>query len=153
MKENKITPYLWFDNNCEEAIRFYMTVFKNSKLISTMPGPDGSIMGASFQLNGQDFFALNGGPQFKFTEAVSFFIHCETQEEVDHYWNKLTAGGEESMCGWLKDKYGLWWQVIPSTLSQLLGDKDRGRAGRAMQAMLKMRKIDIQKLKDAADKL
>lgn len=151
MKEHKITPFLWFDNNCEEAIKFYMTVFKNSKLIGTIPGPNGSVMGATFQLNGQDFMALNGGPQFKFNEAVSLYIDCETQEDVDYYWNKLTAGGAESMCGWLKDKYGLWWQVIPSILGQLFSDKDQARAGRAMQAMLKMKKIDIQKLKDAAD--
>jgi predicted 3-demethylubiquinone-9 3-methyltransferase (glyoxalase superfamily) len=151
MKEHKITPFLWFDNNAEEAIKFYLTVFKNGKLISTMPGPNGTVMGATFTLNGQTFMALNGGPQFKFNESVSFYIEVETQEEVDYYWNKLTAGGAESMCGWLKDKYGLWWQVIPSTLTKLFTDKDQGRAGRAMQAMLKMKKIDIQKLKDAAD--
>jgi len=146
----KITPFLWFDGNAEEAMKFYTSIFKNSKVTSTTPGPDGKILFGSFQLDGQDFYALNGGPKFKFTEAVSFFVNCKTQEEVDEFWSKLTAdGGEESMCGWLKDKYGLSWQIIPEILGQLMGDKDREKAGRVMQAMLQMKKIDINALKEA----
>jgi predicted 3-demethylubiquinone-9 3-methyltransferase (glyoxalase superfamily) len=148
----KITPFLWFDGNAEEAIRFYSSVFSNAKLISTMPGPGGSFMGATFQLEGQEFFALNGGPQFKFNEAVSFYVNCDTQEEIDEKWAKLTAdGGQESMCGWLKDKFGLSWQIVPSILGKLFGDPDREKAGRAMQAMMQMKKFDIQKLQDAFD--
>jgi predicted 3-demethylubiquinone-9 3-methyltransferase (glyoxalase superfamily) len=147
----KITPFLWFDGNCEEAMNFYISIFKNAKVLSTMPGPDGTLMGASFQLEGQEFKALNGGPQYEFTEAISLFVNCETQAEVDELWNKLTAGGAESQCGWLKDKFGLSWQIIPSALGRLLGDKDRAKAGRAMQAMLQMRKIDIAKLQQAFD--
>jgi predicted 3-demethylubiquinone-9 3-methyltransferase (glyoxalase superfamily) len=147
----KITPFLWFDNDGEEAIRFYTSIFPNSRMKDSMPGPDGGFFTGTFELNGQEFMALNGGPQFKFTEAISLFVHCETQEEVDDYWAKLTAGGgEESQCGWLKDKYGLSWQIVPNALGELLGDPDREKAGRVMQAMLKMRKIDIAKLKAAA---
>ena len=147
----KITPFLWFDGNAEEAMKFYVSIFKNSKIVSTMAGPDGKVMTGTFQLEGQQFMALNGGPHFKFTEAISLFVSCETQAEVDELWNKLTAGGAESQCGWLKDKFGLSWQIIPSALGRLLGDKDREKAGRAMQAMLQMKKIDIAKLQQAFD--
>ena len=147
----KITPFLWFDGKAEEAMKFYVSIFKNSKIVSTMPGPDGKVITGTFQLEGQQFMALNGGPQFKFTEAMSLFVNCETQAEVDDLWNKLIAGGAESQCGWLKDKFGLSWQIIPSALGRLLGDKDRAKAGRAMQAMLQMKKIDIAKLQQAFD--
>ena len=147
----KITPFLWFDGNAEEAMKFYVSIFKNSKIVSTMAGPDGKVFTGTFQLEGQQFMALNGGPHFKFTEAISLFVNCETQAEVDELWNKLTAGGAESQCGWLKDKFGLSWQIIPSALGRLLGDKDREKAGRAMQAMLQMKKIDIAKLQQAFD--
>jgi len=148
----KITTFLWFDGNAEEAMKFYVSIFKNSKIQSTMPGPDGKVITGTFQLEGQQFMALNGGPQYKFTEAISLFVSCETQAEVDELWNKFTAGGgAESQCGWLKDKYGLSWQIIPSALGRLLGDKDRAKAGRAMQAMLQMKKIDIAKLQQAYD--
>jgi predicted 3-demethylubiquinone-9 3-methyltransferase (glyoxalase superfamily) len=151
----KITPFLWFNDNAEEAINFYVSIFKNSKVGSITrygeagPGPKGTVMSATFQLDGQDFFALNGGPLFKFTEAISFFVNCETQQEVDELWEKLSAGGEKQRCGWLKDKYGLSWQIIPSVLGQLLRDKDAAKAQRAMQAMLQMDKLDIKKLKQA----
>ena len=148
----KITTFLWFDGNAEEAMKFYVSIFKNSKILSTMPGPDGKVMAGTFQLEGQQFMALNGGPQYKFTEATSLFVSCETQAEVDELWNKLTAdGGAESRCGWLKDKYGLSWQIIPSALGRFLGDKDRAKAGRAMQVMLQMKKLDIAKLQKAFD--
>jgi len=153
-----ITPFLWFDNQAEEAMNLYLSVFKNSKPLSIArygaggPGPAGSVMTASFELDGQQFVALNGGPIFKFTEAVSFVINCETQEEVDMYWDKLTAdGGQESMCGWLKDKFGLSWQVVPGILSKLLSDKDAAKAQRVMGAMMKMKKIIIADLQKAAD--
>jgi len=137
----KITPFLWFDGKAEEAMSFYVSIFKNSK-----------ILGANrFQLEGQKFLVLNGGPQFTFTPAVSFFINCETQEEVDELWEKLSEGGEKGRCGWLKDKYGLSWQVIPSVLGQLLHDKDPATAKRVMQAMLQMNKIDIKGLQQAYD--
>ena len=154
----KITPFLWFDNNAEEAMNLYNTIFKNSKIgkISKYgdagPGPKGQVMTASFQLFGQEFIALNGGPAFKFTEAISFVVNCESQEEVDEYWNKLTAdGGQESQCGWLKDKFGLSWQIVPTILNKLLGDKDAQKAQRVMQAMLKMKKIVIADLQKAYD--
>jgi predicted 3-demethylubiquinone-9 3-methyltransferase (glyoxalase superfamily) len=147
----RITPFLWFDGKAEEAMKFYVSIFKNSKIVSTMAGPDGKVLTGTFQLEGQEFMALNGGPQFKFTEAISLFVNCETQAEVDELWNKLTAGGAESQCGWLKDKFGLSWQIIPSTLGRLLGDKDRVKANRAMQAMLQMKKIDIARLQQAFD--
>ena len=152
----KITPFLWFDGNAEEAANFYISIFKNSKMgnISRYgdagPGPKGSPMSVTFQLEGQEFFALNGGPQFKFTPAISLFVNCETQQEVDDLWEKLSAGGRTDRCGWLQDKFGLSWQIIPSVLGQLLGDKDPQRAKRAMQAMLQMTKIDIGKLQQAA---
>lgn len=147
----KITPFLWFDNNAEEAINFYVSIFKDSKILSTTPGPNGTIMTATFQLEGQEFFALNGGPMFKFTEAISLFVNCETQEEVDDLWVRLSAGGEKSRCGWLKDKFGLSWQIIPTALGRLMGDKDPAKAGRVMQAMMQMSKIDIKALQQAYD--
>jgi len=153
----KISPFLWFDGNAEEAADFYVSLFKGSKILKIArygeagPGPAGAVMVVNFQIEGQDFIALNGGPLFKFTEAISFVINCQTQEEVDHYWNKLTAGGgQESQCGWLKDKYGLSWQVTPTILGELLADKDQKKAQRVMQAMLQMKKIDIAALKRAA---
>jgi len=153
----KITPFLWFDNQAEEAMNFYTSIFKNSKKGEVRfypPGSPGGMAGkvltATFELDGEEFIALNAGPVFKFTEAVSFFVKCSTQEEVDHYWNSLTAdGGQESQCGWLKDKYGLSWQIIPDALGQLMGDKDPSKAGRVMEAMLKMKKIEIDKLQAA----
>jgi len=153
----KITPFLWFNGNAEEAANFYVSVFKNSKVgrVSRYgaggPGPKGSVMSATFQLEGQEFFALNGGPQYKFTPAISLFVNCETQQEVDELWSKLTAGGSDEPCGWLKDKYGLSWQIIPQTLGRLLSDKNRTKANAALQAMLKMKKIDIKKLQQAFD--
>ena len=151
----KITPFLWFDNQAEEAMNFYCSVFKNSKpgtVARSADGPDGPVSSVTFQLEGQDFMALNAGPHFKFNEAISLFVDCKSQEEVDELWTKLTAdGGEESQCGWLKDKYGLSWQIIPSVLGDMLGDKDPEKAQRVMQAMLKMRKIVIADLKKAYD--
>ena len=146
----KITPFLWFDTQAEEAVRFYCSIFKNSRVLGTTPGPNGSYVSVNFELEGQEFIALNAGPEYKFTEAISFFVDCKTQEEVDYLWEKLTAdGGEESRCGWLKDKYGLSWQIIPAALTEMLGDKDPAKAGRAMQAMLQMNKIDIKGLQEA----
>jgi predicted 3-demethylubiquinone-9 3-methyltransferase (glyoxalase superfamily) len=154
----KITPFLWFDNNAEEAIHFYMSIFKDSKIISEeryregSPFPAGTLMFATFQLEGQQFIALNAGPQFKFTEAISLFVDCNSQEEVDRLWDKLTAdGGEESMCGWLKDKFGLSWQIIPSKLMELRSDPDPVKARRVVEAMLQMQKIEIDKLQQAYD--
>jgi len=156
----KITPFLWFDNQAEEAVKFYTSIFNNSKTgkISrygeegerVSGRPKGSIMTVEFQLEGQEFVALNGGPHFKFTEAVSFVVNCKTQAEVDKLWKKLSAGGEEVQCGWLKDKYGLSWQIVPTVLGALLSDKDAAKSQRVMQAMLKMVKLDIKKLKEAA---
>ena len=151
----KITPFLWFDANAEEAVAFYTSVFKDSKVLATArygeagPGPKGSVMTMKFVLNGQEFIALNAGPHFQFNEAVSFVVDCETQQEVDYYWSKLTAGGKEVQCGWLKDKFGLSWQITPTILPQLLQDKDPQKANRVMQAMMKMVKIDIEGLKRA----
>jgi len=151
----KITPFLWFDNNAEEAAKFYVSIFENSKITDTRrygdagPGPKGSVMTVTFQLDGQEFMALNGGPHFKFTEATSFFVNCKTQEEVDELWEKLSAGGEKSRCGWLKDKFGLSWQIVPEALGELLAHPDPEKAKRAMNAMLQMDKIDIRKLKQA----
>ncbi len=139
----KITPFLWFDQNAQEAMNFYVSVFKNSRVISSTP------MSVHFELEGQEFFGLNGGPLYQFTEAVSLFVDCEDQNEVDDLWAKLTAGGEESRCGWLKDKYGLSWQIIPRFLSDALADPDSAKAGRVMQAMLTMAKIDVAALKRA----
>jgi predicted 3-demethylubiquinone-9 3-methyltransferase (glyoxalase superfamily) len=148
----KITPFLWFDTQAEEAMNFYTSIFKNSRVLGVTPGPNGKAMSVNFELEGQEFIGLNAGPQFKFNEAISFLVDCKTQEEVDELWEKLTAdGGEESMCGWLKDKYGLSWQIIPTALSEMLSDPDPEKAGRVMQAMLKMNKIDIEGLQQAYD--
>ncbi len=156
-----ITPFLWFDDRAEEAVNHYVSVFstvygkKGTRIISIArygeagPGPKGSVMTVSFKLNGQEFVALNGGPHFKFTEAVSFVINCKNQKEVDYLWEKLAEGGEESMCGWLKDRFGLSWQVVPVILNKMLVDKDPRKAKKTMEAMLQMRKINIGKLKEA----
>jgi predicted 3-demethylubiquinone-9 3-methyltransferase (glyoxalase superfamily) len=151
----KITPFLWFDNQAEEAMRFYVSIFRNSKPGRILrygdagPGPKGSVMIASFELDGQQFTALNGGPHFKFTEAVSFVVHCETQAEVDDYWDKLSAGGATQQCGWLKDKFGLSWQIVPTALIELINDPDPEKSRRVMEAMLQMIKIDIAVLRRA----
>ena len=150
----KITPFLWFDNNAEEAMNFYVSVFNNSKISTvtrygdTGPGPKGSVLTAAFELEGQKFVALNGGPRFKFTEAISFVISCETQEEIDYFWDKLTSnGGQESMCGWLKDRFGLSWQVVPAELGSLLTGE---RSNQVMQAIMQMKKLDLSTLRQAA---
>ncbi len=151
----KITPFLWFNDQAEEAMNFYTAIFKNSRIVSVSrygeggPGQPGSVMTATFELDGQEFMALNGGPLFNFTEAISFFVNCETQAEVDELWTKLTEGGEESQCGWLKDKFGLSWQIVPSILGELLNDPDAEKAQRVMHAMLQMKKIDIAGLRSA----
>ncbi len=143
----KIVPYLWFDNQAEEAADFYTSLFNDSKIGSVSRGPNGEVMIVTFQLNGQEFMALNGGPRFTFTEAISFYVNCETQAEVDELWARLTAdGGEESQCGWLKDKYGLSWQIIPTILGNLMQDEDEAKAHRVMQALLQMKKIEIAEL-------
>ena len=153
--KQKITPFLWFDNQAEEAVNFYVSIFKNSKITSidrygeAGPGPKGTVMTASFELEGQGFMALNGGPEYKFTEAISFFVNCETQVEVDELWAKLSAGGEEGPCGWLKDKYGVSWQIVPTILGELLNDPDPEKSGRVMKAMLQMKKLDINTLRQA----
>jgi predicted 3-demethylubiquinone-9 3-methyltransferase (glyoxalase superfamily) len=153
----KIVPFLWFDGNAEEAMNFYTSIFKNSRIKSLHrygdagPRPKGTVMSGTFEINGQEFMALNGGPQFTFSPAISFFVNCETQAEVDELWEKLSAGGEKGRCGWLRDKYGVSWQIIPTALGKLLGDPDRAKATRVMQAMLQMGKIDIQGLQRAAD--
>jgi predicted 3-demethylubiquinone-9 3-methyltransferase (glyoxalase superfamily) len=146
----RITPFLWFDSNAEEAVAFYLSVFKNSRLLQEVrntgdaPGPKGGVLTIAFELDGQTFTALNGGPVYKFTEAISFVVRCDTQEEVDYYWSKLTAGGSEIQCGWLKDKFGLCWQIVPARLPDLI------RHPKAMQAMLRMKKLDIAELERAA---
>ncbi len=156
----KITPFLWFDNNAEDAVNFYVSIFKNSKVgkvtryneasAKAAGRPEGSVMTVEFQLEGQNFVAINAGPHFKFTEAISFVVDCGSQEEVDYFWEKLTAdGGQESQCGWLKDKYGLSWQITPRVLIEMIGDKDPQKAQRVMEAMLQMKKIDIPTLKRA----
>jgi len=148
----KITPFLWFDTQAEEAMNFYVSVFKNTKVNNVSRGPDGKAFTVSFELDGQEFMGLNAGPQFKFNEAISIFVNCEDQAEVDELWAKLTAnGGEESMCGWLKDKFGLWWQIIPKQLGELMGDPDPAKAQRVTQAMLQMKKIDVAGLQQAYD--
>ena len=145
----KINPFLWFNNQAEEAANFYVSIFKNSKVLSKMPGPNGTVMGVSFQLEGQEFKALNGGPQFQFTPAISLFVNCETQAEVDELWSKLTTGGgKPGRCGWLTDKYGLSWQIVPTVLGDLLRD---GKGGQVMGALMQMDKLDIDKLKQAAN--
>ncbi len=145
----KITTFFMFDDKAIEAMEFYVSIFRNSRLVSKMPGPDGKPMGGTFELEGQIFSAYNGGPHFKFSEGNSQLISCETQDEIDHYYEKLSEGGEKQPCGWLKDKFGVSWQVIPSILGELLANPDREKAGRAVQAMLQMQKIDIQALKNA----
>jgi predicted 3-demethylubiquinone-9 3-methyltransferase (glyoxalase superfamily) len=144
-----ITPFLWFDNNDEEAVNFYTSIFKNSKIKDVArygesgPGPAGSVMTASFELDGQEFIALNGGPEFKFTEAISFSVNCGSQEEVDYYWDKLTEGGEEVQCGWLKDKFGVSWQIDPTEMREIIANPDIAQRERSIQAMMQMKKIDI----------
>jgi predicted 3-demethylubiquinone-9 3-methyltransferase (glyoxalase superfamily) len=151
----KITPFLWFDHQAEQAADFYTSLFKNSRIVSVSrygeggPGPKGSAMTVNFELEGQEFIALNGGPEFTFSPAISFFVDCATQAEVDRLWEKLTEGGEEVQCGWLKDKYGLSWQIVPSGLNDLLNGKDAERSRRAMQAMLQMKKLDLEKMRQA----
>ncbi|HEV8124629.1 MAG TPA: VOC family protein, partial [Gemmatimonadales bacterium] len=153
----KITPCLWFNTEAEQAARFYTSIFKNSKIGKILrygdagPGPKGSVLTVNFELDGQEFQALNGGPEFKFTEAVSFTVHCKNQDEVDEYWEKLTQGGHEVECGWLKDRYGLSWQIIPTILPKMLNDPDQEKADRVMEAMLTMKKIDIEQLERAYD--
>ena len=153
----RITTFLWYDKEAEAAAKFYCSIFNNSKILKTArygdagPGPKGSVMTIQFQLDGQEFIALNGGPQFKFTEAISLSIACKDQKEVDHFWNRLSEGGQQVQCGWLKDKYGLSWQVNPTVLGEMLSDKDPKKAKRVMEAMLQMKKIDIKRLKEAYD--
>ena len=153
----KITPFLWFDNQAEEATNFYVSIFKNSKVVSISrygdagPGPKGTVMVAKFQLDGQEFLALNGGPQFTFSPAISFVVTCETQDEVDRFWAKLSEGGQTQQCGWLQDKYGLSWQIVPTILGELMRDKDPEKSNRVMKAMLQMKKIHIAGLKQAYD--
>ena len=154
----KITPFLMFNNQADEAVNFYVSIFKNSRIGKVSrygdggPGPKGSIMSATFELEGQQFMAFNGGPHFQFSQGISLFVSCKTQAEVDELWEKLSAGGEQSRCGWLKDKFGVSWQIIPDALGAALGDPDPAKAGRALQAMLKMTKIDIAALQAACDK-
>lgn len=151
----KITPFLWFDNQAEEAINFYTSVFKDSKILIVAKygkeglGPEGTVMTAKFMIEGQEFVALNGGPQFTFSEAISFVINCENQEEIDYYWDKLSEGGEEQGPGWIKDKYGVLWQVVPVILTEMLSDEDPLKSQRVMAAMMQMMKLDIKTLKDA----
>ncbi len=154
----KIVPFLWFDGKAEEAANFYVSVFKSSKVVRVTrygeggPGPKGSVMSVTFQLAGQEFYALNGGPQFSFTPAISLFVNCETQAEVDKLWEQLSAGGSKDRCGWLTDKYGLSWQIIPTALGKMLGDTNPKKSASAMKAMLQMDKIDIKKLQEAFDR-
>lgn len=154
---SKITPFLWFDNNADEAIKFYLSVFKNSKLLHEVKygkagrGPIDTIMTATFELEGQKFMLLNGGPMFKFTDAISMFISCDNQEEIDYYWDKLSEGGQKSRCGWLKDKFGLSWQVVPNNLGELLHNSDAHKASSVMRAMLAMDKLDIAALEKAGE--
>ena len=153
----KITPFLWFDTQAEEAANYYVSIFANSRILMVArygeagPGPKGTVMTVSFEINGQQFTAINGGPQFTFTPAISLFVNCETQQEVDELWDKLSDGGKKERCGWLKDKYGLSWQIIPSALGKLMGDKDPAKSHRVMMAMMQMDKIDIQRLQQAYD--
>lgn len=154
----KISPCLWFDNNAEEAVDFYLSVFKDSKIVSVMrygeagPGPSGSVMAITFHLEGQEFMALNGGPLFTFSPAISFFVKCETQDAIDELWEKLSAGGTKDRCGWLKDRYGVSWQIVPPVLGELLQSQDGNTSRRVMEAMLTMDKLDIQTLKQAAER-
>jgi len=162
VKTQKITPFLWFDDKAEEAVKFYVSIFKNSKIgrmtrygeegAKVSGRPEGTVMTIAFQLEGQAFAALNGGPHFKFTEAISLVVNCKTQKEVDELWEKLSEGGEEGQCGWLKDKYGLSWQIVPTVLSKMLQDKDPKKSERVMQALIQMRKFDIKRLKQAYER-
>ena len=151
----KITPFLWFDHHAEEAANLYVSIFKNSRIVNVSrwgeggPVPKGAVMSVTFELNGQEFMALNGGPTFSFSPAISFFVKCETQQEVDEFWEKLSAGGKKERCGWLKDKFGISWQIIPNTLGKYLQDKDPAKSKRVMHAMMQMDKIDIQGLRQA----
>jgi predicted 3-demethylubiquinone-9 3-methyltransferase (glyoxalase superfamily) len=153
----KITPFLWFNDQAEEAMKFYVSIFKNSKAGTITryedsgPGPKGTVMTATFQLEGQEFIALNGGPKFPFTEAVSFVVNCDTQEEIDEFWEKLSAGGKKGQCGWLKDKFGLSWQVVPAALGEMMKDADAEKSDRVMKAIMQMEKLDIARLKQAFD--
>jgi predicted 3-demethylubiquinone-9 3-methyltransferase (glyoxalase superfamily) len=153
-----ITPFLWFNDQAEAAVRFYLSVFKNSKILKVVrdsggkPGKPGPVLTVMFRLLGEEFIALNGGPKFKFSPVISFVVNCRTQQEVDYYWRKLSAGGKKVQCGWLEDKYGVSWQIVPTVLPELLGDKDAGKAARVMQAMMKMIKLDIKTLQRAAAK-
>jgi predicted 3-demethylubiquinone-9 3-methyltransferase (glyoxalase superfamily) len=153
----KITTFLWFDDKAEEAANLYVSLFKNSKLGKVVrypegaPAPKGTVMTVTFELDGQEFFALNGGPHYKFTPAISLFVNCETQQEVDDLWEKLSEGGRKDRCGWLQDKYGLSWQIIPSVLGKLMHDSDPAKSKRVMQAMMQMEKLDIKKLQQAYD--
>jgi predicted 3-demethylubiquinone-9 3-methyltransferase (glyoxalase superfamily) len=156
----KITPFLWFNDNAEEAVKFYTSIFKNSKTgtisrygeagAKVSGRPNGSVMTIVFQLGGQEFIALNGGPHFKFTEAISLVVNCETQQEVDEFWEKLSAGGQKGRCGWLKDKFGLSWQVVPTVLGEIMRDADAARSNRVMEAILQMDRLDVQRLREAA---
>ena len=152
---HKITPFLWFDGKAEEAMNFYVSIFKNAKVLNVTrrgeasPGANGTVMSATFELDGQRFIALNGGPMFSFTPAISFFVDCETQQEVDELWEKLSEGGQKQRCGWLKDKYGVAWQIIPTVLIEMLQDKDAERSQRAMKALFQMKKIDVARLQEA----
>jgi predicted 3-demethylubiquinone-9 3-methyltransferase (glyoxalase superfamily) len=145
----KITPFLWFDDQAEEAMRFYVSIFKGSKILEVTPGPNGKAMSVRFELEGQELMGLNAGPQFEFTEAISLFVSCEDQAEVDDLWAKLSADGGAGSCGWVKDRFGLWWQIIPTALGELMGDKDPVKAKRVVDAMLKMKKIDLGALERA----
>jgi len=154
----KITPFLWYDNQAEEAANFYVSIFKNSRILGVTrygksgPGPEGTVLTAAFKLEGQKFTALNGGPRFTFNESVSFVVNCETQEEIDYFWEKLSSdGGQESQCGWLKDKFGLSWQVVPTILPELITSKDAKKSERVMQALMQMKKLDLAKLKQAGE--
>jgi len=154
--EPKISPFLWYDDNAEQAAKFYVSIFKNSKVLNVSrsdegPGKKPAVSFVSFELDGQRIMALNGGPQFTFTEAISFFVNCKTQKEIDYLWRRLTDGGQESRCGWLKDRFGLSWQIIPTILGDMLNDEDEVKSFRVMQAMLKMSKIDVKKLQQAYD--
>jgi predicted 3-demethylubiquinone-9 3-methyltransferase (glyoxalase superfamily) len=153
----KITPFLWFNDNAEEAANFYVSLFANSRILAVTrygemgPRPKGSVMTVNFQLEGQKFVALNGGPQFKFTEAISFVVNCETQAEIDHFWDRLSEGGETSRCGWLNDKFGLTWQIVPAALAEMLADENSERTGRMMAALMQMAKLDLAALQQAYD--
>jgi predicted 3-demethylubiquinone-9 3-methyltransferase (glyoxalase superfamily) len=155
-QQQKITTFLWFDNNAEEAANFYVSVFKNSSIVATShysdvgPGPKGSVMTIEFELDGQRFTGLNGGPTFKFTEAISLVVHCETQDEIDYFWEKLSDGGQKVECGWLKDKYGLAWQIVPNFLMDLLTQSDSAKTDRVMRAVMSMKKLNLEELKKAA---